>query len=118
MAAGEFALKSAGPWRRTKLTPHGQNASVRSSVPMRLLSCQLDCLTDLQLSVAPLQAMLALSRATLTPPQAILRLLQTTRGTTPAGERGLTMAPFWARVTPLQTIWRLLPATWMPLQAN
>jgi hypothetical protein len=113
----------AGPWRRTKLIAvdgGGHETAVYGIVPTRQRVYQLGRLrqADPQLLLAPLQAMLALLRATWTPLQTRRRLLQTTRGTTPAGESWLMLAPFRTMVTPLQTIWRLLQATVMPLQAR
>ena len=94
----------AGPWRQTMLM-RAERTGHDGNVPMRLRN-QLcwSCLADPQLPLAPLQAILALFRATLTPLQTRWRLLQTTQGTTLEGERWQMLAPFRATVTPLQTI--------------
>ena len=67
--------------------------------------CQLGWIrrADPQLPLAPLQAILALSRATWTPLQARWRLLQTTQGTTLEGERWLMLAPLQTWAEPSQT---------------
>ena len=118
--------KGAGPWRRTMLTAgkcvvgHG-TAVVESTMPMRHRTrVQLGWirLADPQLPLAPLQAILALFRATWTPLQTRWRLFQTTQGTTLVGERWRVLAPPRAKVTPLQTIWRLFQARMMPFQAR
>ena len=108
----------AGPWRQTMLM-RAERTGHDGNVPMRLHN-QLcwSCLADPQLRVTPLQTMLALSRAMLTPLQATWRLSQTTQSTTLEGERGRMLAPLRAKVTPLQTIWRLFQARMMPFQAN